>query len=185
MELKPTRRSLTPADEDTTLQTSASNTATSPPVPSLAILREAPYANSMPEPDSEEPVQNSTSRQSSAPTTLYQSLTIRLSNKSTRVAASVFLGALTMAFVARVGQVITQDTAAGCDADLIAFMRDLNLESLAPEICSKGYTRLADLLHMSPEMCDSDGAAHICHVSSMFGHTQRLSAVFHPYYHNI
>lgn len=170
--------SLTPDDEDTTLQTSSSNATSSPPVPALTILREKPYANSMPGPDSEEPVRNSASRQSTAPATLQQSLAKIFASKNKRVVACVLLGAATMAFVVRVGQVVTQDNTTACDTDLVAFMKDLNLASLAPEICSRGYTRLADLLHMSPETYDSDdGSSHMFHVPSIFGHSLRLSAV--------
>lgn len=57
-----------------------------------------------------------------------------------------------MAVIAGLGSRITAGSTSGCDAELVAFMKDINLEKLAPSVCAKGYTRLADVLHLTSDM---------------------------------
>lgn len=73
--------------------------------------------------------------------------------RNTRIFLCVGAAAL-LTFTA-VRPIIPKMTAAGCDADMLSFLRDLDLEQHASAFCSQGYTRMADVLHMTHDMYGS------------------------------
>eukprot|EP00892_Ulva_mutabilis_P008522 jgi/Ulvmu1/6041/UM027_0018.1 len=158
MELKPAGRatSAPTQDEESMWNTSSSSTAAYPSTPSLQSLREVSSMPALLELRTAARKEGVETTQSTLLRTIYESISksIDLQRKSTR--AVIVLGAVALAVAACVRQFLASLASPGCDADLVAFMRALDLQHHAAALCSQGYTRLADVLHMTHDMLNEE-----------------------------
>lgn len=162
MELKPAGRatSALTQEEDPAWNTLSSSSAPYPSTPSLQSLREAPSMPALVDPGNAARKEGISPSQSTLARTVHETFKkyVDLQSRPTRVC--LCLGAVALAVVACVRPLFARLTSPGCDADLVSFMRGLGLEQHAAALCSRGYTRLADVLHMTHDMYASARATN-------------------------